>query len=202
MGHKKKSIPPAARQTAAALLNRRQFLGRLAAAGAFAFIPLPLSALPAPSDNFLARNPQIFSKRQWQLVAAVQEMLFPSDENSPGAGDIHAGPYLQLVVADKNVDSQLTTFIREGFDWLEEETQKRHGTSFLKMNLSRREAVLHEIETTDWGETWLALLLLYIFEALLSDPIYGANPDGIGWQWLNHHPGYPRPNKNTMYGKI
>ena len=44
-------------------------------------------------------------------------------------------------------------------------------------------------DETRWGRAWLSLLLYYIFEALLSDPVYGGNPDGIGWQWLEHQPG-------------
>ncbi len=202
MTHKEKFIPPAARQAAATLLNRRQFLARLAGLSALALVPLPLSALPAETDAFLKRNPQLFNQQQWRLVNVVLETLFPSEEDSPGAADIHAAPYLQWVLSDKKVDPQLTSFIRNGFGWLEEEAQERHKTSFLKMNSPQREAFLHEIETANWGESWLSVLLLYTFEALLSDPIYGGNPDGIGWQWLEHHPGYPRPNKNTMYGKL
>ena len=40
---------------------------------------------------------------------------------------------------------------------------------------------------------------LYIFEALLSDPVYGGNPEGIGWRWLGHRPGFPRPNQRNRY---
>jgi gluconate 2-dehydrogenase gamma chain len=37
------------------------------------------------------------------------------------------------------------------------------------------------------------MLLDYIMEALLTDPVYGGNPNSIGWQWLKHQPGFPRP---------
>jgi gluconate 2-dehydrogenase gamma chain len=48
----------------------------------------------------------------------------------------------------------------------------------------------------------LSLLLYYIFEALLSDPVYGGNPGGIGWQWLEHQPGFPRPPADKIYGNL
>ena len=31
------------------------------------------------------------------------------------------------------------------------------------------------------------------------DPVYGGNPDGIGWKWLMHPPGFPRPPKGKTY---
>ena len=52
----------------------------------------------------------------------------------------------------------------------------------------------------DGGENWLSTLLLYIFEALLTDPVYGGNPNGIGWKWLGHNPGLPRPTADKRYG--
>jgi len=45
-------------------------------------------------------------------------------------------------------------------------------------------------------------MLTLIFEALLLDPIYGVNTNNIGWNWLNHDPGVPRPNKENMYPTI
>jgi gluconate 2-dehydrogenase gamma chain len=47
----------------------------------------------------------------------------------------------------------------------------------------------------------LSSLLKYIFEALLTDPIYGGNPNSMGWEWLDHTPGQPRPNPANRYGE-
>jgi gluconate 2-dehydrogenase gamma chain len=55
---------------------------------------------------------------------------------------------------------------------------------------------------TRWGRAWLSLLLYYIFEALLSDPVYGGNPGEIGWRWLEHQPGFPRPPADKIYGSL
>ena len=45
-------------------------------------------------------------------------------------------------------------------------------------------------------------VLSYILEALATDPIYGGNTNEIGWDWLEHQPGMPRPsttNKHPLY---
>ena len=30
-------------------------------------------------------------------------------------------------------------------------------------------------------------------EGFFADPVYGGNSNGIGWAWLEHQPGFPRP---------
>ena len=49
---------------------------------------------------------------------------------------------------------------------------------------------------------WLSLLLTYLLEALLADPVYGGNPGGIGWQWLAHQPGFPTPPADKTWYKL
>ncbi len=199
------SVPDAVHQWQKRLIKRRSFLKRLTSVAALAALPLSLSAFSATSagkKRFLRRNPEIFTTKQWEIMLAVQQHLFPADKDSPGASDIHAAPYLQWVVSDPNLDPEIGTFLRNGFDWLEEEAIDNFQESFLKMNENERESLLRKVEETNWGGSWLSVILLYIFEALLTDPIYGANPDGVGWAWLEHHPGYPRPDERTKYGRL
>jgi gluconate 2-dehydrogenase gamma chain len=56
---------------------------------------------------------------------------------------------------------------------------------------------LRRFETN--GKQWISTILRYILEALLTDPIYGGNPNAIGWKWLDHQPGFPRPPANKRY---
>ena len=74
------------------------------------------------------------------------------------------------------------------------ETTARKNLSTEKQN-----EILVKIEKSSFGESWLSLILYYLIEALLLDPVYGGNPNGIGWKWLEHQPGFPRPNLNQTY---
>ncbi|MEE8342688.1 MAG: gluconate 2-dehydrogenase subunit 3 family protein, partial [Gammaproteobacteria bacterium] len=73
---------------------------------------------------------------------------------------------------------------------------------FTALNEQERETVLREIEQSRAGRNWLSTLLTYLLEALLADPVYGGNPNGIGWQWLEHQPGYPLPPKDKAWHRI
>lgn len=171
------------------LIDRRRLLLGLAGGSLALLLPLPAGA----------ETVALTTAERWNLIAAVQERLFPSEPQSPGAREINALAYLQWVVGDNNVDARERTFILQGCEWLEALTREAHDQGFLSLGEAEQEAMLERIARSEAGENWLGTLLLYIFEALLSDPIYGGNPDGIGWRWLGHRPGFPRPDPHNRY---
>ncbi len=149
-----------------------------------------------------ARKSRPFNKSQDKILQEVQEHLFPKSDDSPGANDINSLPYLYFVLTDPNIDEDNKNLIINGVNWLEEECQSSFSKSFISLSSGEKDKVFRIIEKSNWGYRWLSLNLIYIFEALLSDPIYGGNPNEIGWKWLEHAPGLPRPTANNMYGKL
>jgi len=174
-------------------IDRRTFLWQMAMAGVVASMPLTMCS-PAKRDKLLLeRNPQVLSEKEWHILKIVQEHLFPSEPDSPGAGDVNAAAYVQWVLMDTLLDKREQNFLKNGLTDLDKEAQERWGKAFLDMLPENQEKLLQHIESHDWGDSWLSVMLMYIFEALLSDPVYGANNDGIGWEWLNFTAGQPRP---------
>lgn len=52
------------------------------------------------------------------------------------------------------------------------------------------------------GNNWLNTLINYLYEAMLSPPSYGGNPNGIGWTWLEHQAGFPLPPAGKRYFEL
>lgn len=142
-------------------------------------------------------SPPELNSIQDQLLSSVLNLIFPGEQDSPGASDLNAVPYFHLVLLDTRVAQSEKELLQNGLLWIEEESEKQFGKKFLSLSLEQQQELLKRISEFSWGENWLSLLLNYLFEALLGDPVYGINPDGIGWKWLEHTPGYPRPNKGT-----
>ncbi|AFL76292.1 gluconate 2-dehydrogenase subunit 3 family protein [Thiocystis violascens] len=178
-----------------ALLSRRAFLVRLAGVSAAALFG-PTAARAAAADA------EQDSEHRWALLDAVQQHLFPSELDSPGAREIQALTYLRFVLADSKVDTEERRFILAGTAWLDDLSQQRANRRFLDLDEAARESLLRQVAASPQGENWLSTLLLYLMEALLTDPAYGGNPDGIGWRWLEHTPGYPRPSVATLYPRL
>jgi gluconate 2-dehydrogenase gamma chain len=174
------------------LLSRRRFLLQMAGGSLAALFPLSgLSRDAAPAEPNEATY--------WQVLDAVQQHLFPSETDAPGAREIKALDYLRIIVADDSQDAEERAFILQGAGWLEDMAQQLTGLPFTALDEEQRERVLRRIEQSTAGGNWLSLLLLYLIEALGADPVYGCNPDGVGWRWLAHIPGFPRPPADKRY---
>ena len=176
-------------------MKRRDFLSLLASASA----AYPLSALA----NLKQQSLDIKSLSEpWKTIAAVQEHLFPAEKDSPGAYDIHAIVYLQNMLNRPGADQEEVQFIKDGQGWLNGMANKLHQEDFLNLSTKQKENVLRKIENSRAGYRWLDKQLEYILEALLSDPVYGGNHNGIGWEWLAHQPGFPAPTGKNLFYKL
>jgi gluconate 2-dehydrogenase gamma chain len=178
------------------LTTRRQFL--LAAAGGSLAAMFPLSSIAAANNR---QNPDT-KPDPWPVIDAVQQHLFPAETDAPGAREINALAYLQFVVTDTTLDSDSREFITKGVAWLEDITFQQYKKSFINLNHKKREKVLRDIASSEAGENWLSTILLYIVEALLTDPVYGGNTNQLGWKWLQHVPGFPRPPADKTFLRL
>lgn len=183
-------------------LDRRTFMLRsgaaLATAAALAGLPYALRKDLTRETSFV-----LFSQAQHQVVRAVQIHLFPRGPDSPGAAEINATAYLETAITAPGIDPDTRNTIVNGIGRLQDASRERYDALFDRLEFGQREPLLRYLaDETRWGRAWLSLLLYYIFEALLSDPVYGGNPDGIGWQWLEHQPGFPRPPADKIYGNL
>lgn len=193
-------------------MDRRTFI--LHSSGALVAVSAPSAVNAALSHklytqkvhSLLQDDPVGFSEQDWNTIAAVQNHLFPSEhptdeqENSvskaPGALEINALSYLHEYLSNPETDPSEVEFILSGVRLLQNFNNK---STFTELSIERREELLREFEKQPDGKRWLANILNYLLEALLTDPVYGGNPGGIGWIWLEHRAGEPRPPANKRY---
>ncbi len=182
-------------------LSRRAFVLHGSAALAAGATLSDLS--PARADEPGPQSSFSLSAGRKKTLAAVQEHLFPAGDDAPGAGDIKALPFLQFVMAQAGFDPDTEHFIVNSIQSLEEVSMERFDARFEELDFDRRELLLRYLaDRTRWGRNWLSLLLYYLFEALLADPVYGCNPQGSGWKWLEHQAGFPQPPADKTYPRI
>jgi gluconate 2-dehydrogenase gamma chain len=171
------------------LLDRRRFLIAAAGGSVALLFARPRTARAGDFDP-------------WPTLDAVTRHLLPSEPDSPGAAEIHAIDYLRFVIGDPKVDREERDFLLQGCAWLDDLAQERRGQPFTALDEPAREELLRQTAASPAGENWIATLLTYVFEALLSAPAYGGNPGGIGWRWLEYVPGFPLPGPGTRYPEL
>ncbi len=180
-------------------LNRRQFIQLLSIMSTgWSGIGLAMSKTPS-SDNqdFYAALAE-----PWLTLASVQQHLFPPDDDSPGAEDIMAIRFLQNILNAPDTDKEHKAFILNGVNWLNDLSNKQFQMPFLQLDNELKETLLRRVETSNAGGRWLSFMMTYLIEALLSDPVYGGNNNAIGWDWLEHIPGFPTPEAHQVYFKL
>jgi gluconate 2-dehydrogenase gamma chain len=177
-------------------MNRRDFLRGTSLAALTCSLPTR-GAQPEPGVQG-----RVLAGHQWRTLAVVQDHFFPSEPGAPGSGDIRATAYLDGVLGDPDLDPETRTFVLSGIGWLDDLAQEGHGRPFADLDPAPREDLLRRIGESGAGDRWLSVLIGYTIEALLGDPLYGGNPGGIGWVWLDHDPGRPRPTPSTIYGRL
>jgi len=177
-------------------MKRRDFLKGTSAAAMAAGLPV------AAADPAGAAAGATFNRDQWAVIESVQDHLLPSEPDAPGAREVRAAAYLDRALADPGFDPDVKDFVLEGIGWLNEISEERRGRPFNLVDPGQREDLLRQIADSKAGERWLSTLVGYTLEALLGDPLYGGNPDGIGWKWLEHDPGLPRPTPDKIHGRL
>lgn len=176
-------------------ISRREFIRLLVTAAA----AYPLSSLAEIRKN---KPAPVNYKEPWLTISEVQEHLLPSEEHSPGAKDIHALNYLRAMIETPDFDKEEAELVHSGVKWLNDLSKQQYSKIFIQLDKKSKEKILRRVESSNAGTRWLSLLLTYLLEALLMDPVYGGNPDGIGWKWLQHQPGFPRPADDKKYFKL
>ena len=190
-------------------LNRRAFLKTSSAiallgglAGCKPQVTESLPEQPVENTSAALSKPlkNYFSDAQQKTLDAVQMQLLPDDGNGPSARDINGIAYLEWAMTDpQNQDDGDPPYIAKGIGWLDDLAQQTQGDTFVNLTNAQQDKVLQQIARSQAGENWMSLLMYYLTEALMLDPVYGGNPDGIGWQWLEHQAGFPQPIAGKTY---
>lgn len=180
------------------LVSREQFLRSIAIGGVAINLPW-LTACSSGPDDFGDTSP--LNSRQFITLRELLSVLFPNDGNGPGALEVNADRYILWVLNDPLLDPVENEFIIDKLDKFIETCKEQYAQRFEELSEEAKQSFVRKV-ADDWGKTWISRLLTLIFEALLTDPKYGGNPDHIGWEWLQHDPGVPRPSIHQTYPNI
>ena len=195
--NKERFVPKSMQNIKAWQLTRKQFIASMVSASIVSQLPFKKSFA-----SVVQENEGFLSVGQKEIVQSVQEILFPADENGPGASEINAYEYLVWVMTDPLKDPAEVKYFKNGIGWIEESANEIFSKKYIELNEEEKQELISTVSKENWGESWLSVLLTFIFEALLSDPLYGGNPESIGWQWLDYKNGLPRPTPELLYPEI
>jgi len=179
-------------------LSRRKFIKGLALAGIASQIPFISSCFNDDKNS----EEILFSSDTSKSAKAIQQILLPDDGFGPDAAGINAFDYFVWALSDKQMDAEDKKFIISGLNWTDELSKKEYSKLFFELDTKEQKLLVIKMTDLDWGGTWLSIMMTFILEAMLSNPLYGGNPNKKSWLWLNHYASNPQPDKSLIYPKI
>lgn len=180
--------------------NRRAFIKSVGVLAVYSQI-IQFQSCQTTADNKYVSN-QYLTALQAEIIQKIQEILFPNDGNGPSVNDINAYGHFVWVLSDKRKRQDEIEYLINGLNWVEETAVENYQKSFNQLTNQQVHQLVDFIANENWGKDWLSVVLTLIFEALALDSIYNINTNQIGWEWLQHQNGTPRPNSNITYDKI
>jgi gluconate 2-dehydrogenase gamma chain len=181
-------------------VNRRKFVKTLSLTAALSQIAVMSSCVQEKPEVYKANT--YLTALEAEIIQKIQAVLFPNDGNGPSVIDINAYAHLLWVLSDKRKEQESIDYIINGIGWTEDASQENYGRTFSDLTDVEIEELVAFMAEKNWGASWLSIIITLIFEALSMDPIYGVNTNEVGWKWLEHHHGNPRPNKGNSYTNI
>lgn len=144
----------------------------------------------------------IFTHEEMKNIYALQNFLLPEEGHGPSAAAMNAHQYFIWSLNDQNLPNpDKEYFINKTLQFIELCKDQKNKPFHLLQEIEKENFILKNI-TEGWFESYLSRMITVIFEATLLDPIYGGNINEMGWEWLEHIPGSPRPDENTKYPEI
>ncbi len=156
-------------------LSRREFLARSAAAA----VVLGCGAR-APKPCGAGRR---LTEEEFRIAEALQGRILPSAEGAPGAREVRATAYLDAAL-EHGSDPRDCPAVTGALAAL--------GPGFVHLSPAAQDAEMRRVLEAR-GRLWFTVVLGFTMEAFLGDPAHGGNPEGVGWSYLGHPGGGPRP---------
>ena len=178
--------------------NRRRFIKTLSIATVISHV----AYLESCTNKVAPHLNDHFSSSDTKTLKIVLNILFPDDGNGPSIYDVNAFEHILWVLDDTERDPSQNKYLKDGVVKINNFATETMNHHFLDLTEAEHVQTVDKLSKISWGESWLSMLLTLIFEAVTIDEIYNVNTNQVGWKWLNHEPGHPRPNKDIIYPKL
>lgn len=130
-------------------MNRREAVQTLAAGAALAWTANDVGRARRFVDSLgqgQAYAPKFFKPHEWRTVRFLVDVIIPRDEKSGSATDAGVPEFMDFIMTDR---SGMQEWMRGGLHWLDAESERRTGTTFLATTAAHRKAILDDIAWPD-----------------------------------------------------
>lgn len=144
---------------------------------------------PPPEKTPAERTPsRAFQGPQRATIEAACARLLPSDQD-PGAKEANVVEFIDRELARPEYE-KLGKAIIGGTVALDRLSARFGGKKFVELDAAEQDDIISQVQNaSDRGRDFVKLLTLLTIEGFGSDPKWGGNAHGVGWNFIGYGPG-------------
>ncbi len=153
-------------------------------------VPTP----PAPAATAGVAAPHFFNNHEWKTVRVLVDYVIPRDARSGSATDAKVPEYIDYLLAEKDASLNTQTAWRGGLAWIDTESHKRFGRTFIQAADAQRRQILDDIAYPEKAKPEMRPGVAF-FNRLRDMTASGFFSSAMGWadvQYVGNvfNPGY------------
>lgn len=188
------------------VISRRRaltILGMVPAAAAIGQVPQTQTPVNPPMTSHnpgttatvgAPRGPRFFNKHEWATISMLVDYIIPRDGKSGSATDAKVPEYIDYLLAEKDANVNEQVQMHGGLAWIDTESRKRFGKTFILASDAQRRQILDDIAYPAKAKPEMQYGVSF-FNRLRDRTASGFFSSYIGWQDLQYignvfNPGY------------
>ncbi|HYC51012.1 MAG TPA: gluconate 2-dehydrogenase subunit 3 family protein [Gemmatimonadaceae bacterium] len=186
-------------------INRREALKGFGAVSLASFLEFTpgqieralngMAALAEPEEQQQAYTPRFFARGEWRTVSVLVDYIIPRDARSGSATEAKVPEFMDWLLADKEASESSKVSMRGGLAWLNQESRKRFGRSFVAASDAQRRQILDAIAWPAKAPTSLSQGVAF-FTRMRDFTASGFFSSAMGWQDLQYIGNVSNPGWN------
>jgi hypothetical protein len=141
-----------------------------------------------------ATAPKFFNAHEWRTIRVLVDYIIPRDEHSGSATEAKVPEYIDFLLAEKGANPATQVAMQGGLAWIDTESQKRFGKTFVNATDAQRREILDDIAYPQKAKPGMSYGVTF-FNRLRDMTASGFFSSAMGWQDLQYkgnvfNPGY------------
>lgn len=129
--------------------------------------------------------PKFFTAGEWRTVRILVDYIIPRDARSGSATDARVPEFMDWILADSEASEASRVAMRGGLAWLNQESRKRFGRSFVLATDAQRRLILDDIAWPAKAPASLSQGVAF-FNRMRDFTASGFFSSAIGWKDLQY----------------
>lgn len=165
-----------------------------AAIGQQPLTPAVTSQIPTAPAHTAPNAPRFFNAHEWKTLRMLVDYIIPRDAISGSATDAKVPEYIDYLLAEKDASPNEQVQMHGGLAWIDTESQKRFGKTFIAASDSQRRAILDDIAYPEKAKPEMSNGVAF-FNRLRDRTASGFYSSAMGWKDVRYignvfNPGY------------